>query len=729
MFRDAKDHKHRPDALRQPQRRDSLSSILSWAALQGKITASRTSTAPSSTASPQPSPGTSTRPRRHSQSASTETKTKARRGSSTFRRLSLSTPTATHDEAGTKTRHSKTFMAADSKASPGTSKTPKNGSSEKINKTPSRTQDGMAITPARPQSAQDKPRPPGSPVTMPKSILRVSSPDSSRRPRQLVSPETGEPTSPSPSPSPLPSSAVLGTLPPDSPAGSPPMSPVQRPMSPGATVRFAKATIHRVEVIGGAGRRRLLPVKRKSKSTLTYLSPLDPGAHKSAVPKTMLQNPIKLRRHQENQAAMGRYWLRTEEEEAQWRAEAERRAAEEAERYRNEPASPPPVGGSAADGGSVGEGLGPRFASKIVAIDTLSSLDSGQALDKVVVELAESRPGSPGSDAGTKCNQGEPGPDVLKKSKEEKRGSDGAREVRVEMIMATEATEEPRLPDVRATASLLVPDGATSESPTPEQATPEMPDLKPTITAAATQQPSVQPADATTTTLSAETTLTLTPKNPKPADSRSVYGRLVEKLVEKQAAEEGANRTQSPPPLVEPPESATTKPDTDFSKPAGSSFSSLSKEGSSQSPSGRPSSASSGCTLSTGSYSYPGEQLPKISFREREKEFEKEVRRGTDRQEDRDKEKQKAGAKESERGKEKEREKPREGKARTVSPTSYRAATKEPRSEGEAGRMPKASGSTSSSRTGHSSSTTNHLHLSGRRGRRYFEEHKQGITA
>ncbi|KAK4104587.1 hypothetical protein N658DRAFT_541657 [Parathielavia hyrcaniae] len=724
-----KDHKHRSNALQHSQRKDSFSSILSWAALQGKITTSKASSAPFFTSTSQSAPANSSRPRRHSHSASTETKTKARKGSSTFRRLSLSTSTTTYDEAGTKTRHSKTStMAPDPKASPGTSKTAK---------PPPCTADGKTTTPARPQSAQDKPsRPPGSSVAMPKSILRISSPDSSRRPRQFGSPETGgEPTSPSQAP---PSPSIQ----PSSPSSSfPPSSPIQQPPSPGATtVRFAKATIHRVEVLGGANR-RLLPVKRKSKSTLTYLSPLDPGVphnHSNSfnssrrgwgsgggggggviqLPKTMLQNPVKLRRHQENQAAMGRYWLRTEEEEAQWRADAERRAAEDRERYRKEPASPPPVrgrlgggGGGEGGGGLVEEGRRDTFASA----DASPLLDTGVlALGRVEEEVAGSGSGSgsesedSGSDAGMKCDQEGSGLGAVNGLKEEKGRSEGASETRVETEMAG---EEPRLPDVSAQASLSVPDGATSESPASEQARLDLPDLKPTFTASASQQPTAQPA------------------------------RLVDVLIEKQAADERAARPQSPPLPVKPQETNTTKPDTDSPKPAGSSINTASKEGSTPSPPGQPSGASSITTTNPSSYPCSSkEQLTKTTSREREKETEREPRSGTDRQhKDRDKEKQNTRDRESEKGKEREREREhrREGRlAKTVSSTttSYRAATRDLGPEG--GRTPKSYGytsSSSSSKTGHSSSSSsrsNHLHLSGRRGgRRYFEEYKQGIAA
>lgn len=174
-----------------------------------------------------------------------------------------------------------------------------------------------------------------------KGILRVCSPDGQRPPpRHIRSYSTSAAT---PGPDQLATIAGLSPLIPtagetaDSDTISQPGSPIVRPPSPGATVRFAKATVHRVEV--GPGR-RFLPVKRRSKSTVTYLAPLDPVSPANT-PKVTLQSPTKLRRHQENQAAMGRYWMRMEEEEAQQRAEAERQAAEEAERYRAEPSTPP----------------------------------------------------------------------------------------------------------------------------------------------------------------------------------------------------------------------------------------------------------------------------------------------------------------------------------------------------------------------------------------------------
>lgn len=123
---------------------------------------------------------------------------------------------------------------------------------------------------------------------------------------------------------------------------------------------------------------------------MTYMAPLDPVSQQIA-PKVTLQSPTKLRRHQENQAAMGRYWLRTEEEEAQWRADAERRAAEEAERYRAEPTRPPGTPAPAPDAeesASATEANGPEppmtsFGERLAAIDKLPPLGSVPLLDKL----------------------------------------------------------------------------------------------------------------------------------------------------------------------------------------------------------------------------------------------------------------------------------------------------------------------------------------------------------
>jgi hypothetical protein len=472
-------------------------------------------------------------------------------------------------------------------------------------------------------------------------------------------------------------------------------------MSPGATVRFAKATIHRVEV--GPGR-RFLPVKRKSKSTLTYISPLDPGAQKSA-PKTMLQSPTKLRRHQENQAAMGRYWLRTEEEEARERAEAERRAEEEAERYRNEPASPPPTGGAplgaASEKEAVGEGGKSTLVDKVAGIDKLSLLDSGPALDKVEEELAESESEDSGSEAGAKCHQEEEVEAVVLEKRPVGQGTEGVR------VEAGEAAGEAKESDAQAKPSSSVSAGSQSASPASEQVEPEVPGRKTTTTPTSQQSMSQQEA-ATTTTPSLKTTEPSTPEDTKLAESRSFF----ERLAEKQAAEERAARIPSPIHPTSPLEQPTTKPTTDTFIRARSSSISLSKEKSKPPPTQASSSRSSSTSINSisNSRSKSTEQLVRTTSREKEKEKEKH--------------------------KDKEPEKFKEGKPRTVSSTSsasFKSTTTTTTvnlksGAGDRTQQPKTYSASSSSRTGHSSSSgSNHLHL--RRGRRYFEGHKQGIMA
>ncbi|KAK3359069.1 hypothetical protein B0T25DRAFT_514681 [Lasiosphaeria hispida] len=390
--KELKEPKHRPDLLRQPQRKDSLSSVLTWAGLQGKPLPLKAS-ATTSTTAPQSSQASQVqgtlKPRRHSHSI--EPKKKARKSSTTSRTFSFSNPAGILEDSGAKTKHAKTLETAP--------KTARSGSSEKVNK----TAEGRKTSEAQLTGAGQETKPPRSPPPMPKSILRVASPDGSRPlSRHIRSYSTSSPNpNPTQSPiSPMASPTSPGLISPISPTfpfqpafapitaetepGSQPTSPICRPMSPGATVRFAKATIHRVDV--GPGR-RFMPVKRRSKSTLTYISPLDPGTQ----PKVTLQSPTKLRRHHENQAAMGRYWMRTEEEEAQERHEMERRAAEEAERYRNEPSSPgvasPPM--FLPDSPPSHESQRPSWAERLAAIDKLSPLDSIPPLDKPESEVED----------------------------------------------------------------------------------------------------------------------------------------------------------------------------------------------------------------------------------------------------------------------------------------------------------------------------------------------------
>ncbi|KAM7188298.1 hypothetical protein V8F33_010735 [Rhypophila sp. PSN 637] len=405
MSKETKENKSRPEVLRQPQRKDSLSSVLSWAGLQTKpgLIKSPANPATASTQSQSSSPG-NIKSRRHSYGP--DGKKKARDGSVTSRRLSLSNAGGTQEVQGAKTRHTKAGSTVDSRNTDGvsvTAKTGKSSSTEKVNK---QTQDGSTESIQKPlasSSSQEKtssiPERPTSPKIIPKSILRVSSPDGQRPPRRIIAfpapPANVENSQQSNSaPSPLsPLDQPLPGIAEDDVPGSPPSSPIARPLSPGATVRFAKATIHRVEV--GPGR-RFAPVKRKSKSTLAYIAPLDPGAQK-ATPKNMLASPTKLRRHVENQKAMGRYWMRTEEEEAQWRAEAAMRAAEEAERYRAEPASPPGpailANSPAFHGFSWADGLEAQL-DKLPPIDSLPTLDKleteEEAEDKLETVMSDS---------------------------------------------------------------------------------------------------------------------------------------------------------------------------------------------------------------------------------------------------------------------------------------------------------------------------------------------------
>ncbi|KAM7186082.1 hypothetical protein V8F20_011553 [Naviculisporaceae sp. PSN 640] len=402
MLKETKDSKGRPEVLRQPQRKDSFSSVFSWAALQTKPSSLKNSVS-SATTTPQ-SPSSSTgitnlKSRRYSHGP--DVKKKTRDGS---RRLSLSVVGGTPEAPGAKARHTKTLSlpVVDSKTADIVSneaKTSKSSSTEKVNKQnqdksseslPEQSQQKPPAPSTSPEKSPSIPERPTSPKPMPKSILRVSSPDGQRPPRRIIAypapPATTEDgQQPSPGQSPLsPLDQALPGIAEDAAPGSPPSSPITRPLSPGATVRFAKATIHRVEV--GPGR-RFAPVKRKSKSTITYIAPLDPGANKTT-PKNMLASPTKLRRHVENQKAMGRYWMRTEEEEAQWRAEAAMRAAEEAERYRAEPASPP---GPAILAGS------PAFhgfswaIDGLEALDKLPPIDSLPSLDKLETEEVEDK--------------------------------------------------------------------------------------------------------------------------------------------------------------------------------------------------------------------------------------------------------------------------------------------------------------------------------------------------
>lgn len=165
MSKESKDSKHRLDGVRMPQRKDSLSSLLSWAALQGKLTVSRAPTLSSVSTPVQPSQTTSTqngsRPRRHSHGAGTETKTKTRRGSTTFRRSSFSNSAAVQAGTGTKTDNVKiSSTASEPKGSPATVKPLKSGLLEKVAETASDTPEFKTASQTGPgQSAPTSPKP------------------------------------------------------------------------------------------------------------------------------------------------------------------------------------------------------------------------------------------------------------------------------------------------------------------------------------------------------------------------------------------------------------------------------------------------------------------------------------------------------------------------------------------------------------------------------------------
>ncbi|KAL2023772.1 hypothetical protein VTK56DRAFT_1039 [Thermocarpiscus australiensis] len=674
MSKDTKDPKHRPDSLRQPQRKDSLSSVLSWAALQSKLAAPKPPTTPAS--APQ-SPQTS-RPRRHSHGSGTDIKKK--------------TPP----------------MNLDSKASAGSPKAGKNGFSENVHKTAPDAPDAGKNTSQNHSAptAQNKPRSPEPPPSpMPKSILRVSSPDGHRRPRQFFDPNTGEPSSPGLTPS----SPVFTSMPPDSPPGSPPMSPIQRPMSPGATVRFAKATIHRVEV--GPGR-RFLPVKRKSKSTLTYISPLDPGTQQSA-PKTMLQSPTKLRRHQENQAAMGRYWLRTEEEEAQWRAEAERRAAEEAERYRNEPASPVPVA-VVARSSVEAVGVPSTLAEKVATIDKLPPLDSAPARDKLEEVEADSSDSDTDEEAGAKCNQ-ETTIEELVTAKESPAGlkSGGDRLGIVKVEVREVAEEKPAAEKPMEVKPMPLATGQAKGSASNSNSA---------AAVAAAEEPAAKAATTPTASPTSVATPTLTAEEARLSEARSYY----ERLAERQAAVERAMRRAATPvetadgPGVSKADSSESRRGKSDADKSTLSFGSSSKE---KLEPARSNNSEGGSGSGSGPRS--AEHLERSQAQDKDKGRAKE--NGNEKERNKEKEREREKEKEREREREKSKDKPgavSPVKPGAVSPVKPAVTLK---SGGVAARAEKTM---MAFRANHNHNhSTNHLHLSGRRSRRYFDDPKQEITA
>jgi hypothetical protein len=125
--KEPKEPKHRVEGIRQPQRKDSLTtSVLTY--LQGKTIPPKPSSIPSSGTTPFNPTSTAqglSKPRRHSHSA--DIKKKARKSSTKLRRSSFSNLADIQEDTSTKTRHAKT--------PDGSSKPAKSGSSEKVNKT------------------------------------------------------------------------------------------------------------------------------------------------------------------------------------------------------------------------------------------------------------------------------------------------------------------------------------------------------------------------------------------------------------------------------------------------------------------------------------------------------------------------------------------------------------------------------------------------------------------
>jgi hypothetical protein len=111
-------------------------------------------------------------------------------------------------------------------------------------------------------------------------------------------------------------------------------------------VRFGVETTHKIEVDPGRHLRPLSSANFGTRSGLSYLgASADPKKADKAVVKVVVKFPegkigTKLRRRRQRQAAVARYWLRTEEEEAAERAKATLRAEKEAAKYRQEPSSP-----------------------------------------------------------------------------------------------------------------------------------------------------------------------------------------------------------------------------------------------------------------------------------------------------------------------------------------------------------------------------------------------------
>ena len=147
----SKEHKepkhHRPDGPRQPQRKDSLSSVLSWAGLQARGISPRTHSTLSTSSEPSTSPPSTAqsiaKSRRHSYGAN-EIKPKARKGPNTSRRISFSISSGPDEGTDTKTKLSKAPPASlHTKAQDNNDNKAKTGSTDKVNKS---SQESVEIT-------------------------------------------------------------------------------------------------------------------------------------------------------------------------------------------------------------------------------------------------------------------------------------------------------------------------------------------------------------------------------------------------------------------------------------------------------------------------------------------------------------------------------------------------------------------------------------------------------
>jgi hypothetical protein len=166
----------------------------------------------------------------------------------------------------------------------------------------------------------------------------------------LSKPETTKKSSPATKSKP---SATTKPCPPPSPLSPPITLPILKKPKGAKCVKFGDTTIHTVEVHPGRHLTPIGPKQFKTKSGLTYLNPpADPKKGRKVVVEFPPGKVGRLRRHRERQAAMERYWLRTEEEEKAEREEATRRAEEEMGRYREEPSSP--FGSPCPEGGGDG---------------------------------------------------------------------------------------------------------------------------------------------------------------------------------------------------------------------------------------------------------------------------------------------------------------------------------------------------------------------------------------